>query len=200
MCSPRTICDMPPPFFDNEESLQVYSRSASSTPCCGLSPNIVVIKLHTTVVIPNYELYYSAPIDAFEPPYHALADGSLVATPFISDVRDANLLLVLLSAAAAFFLINTLSCISFLRRGNIKNKILLYLLLASQVLGVPAMGVLLATYFDQFTNCSTYAPFPPHYSKSLIASMKDQYCRQGLHGHLTQPLGRPHAASRWVGI
>ena len=146
---------MPPPFFDNEESLQVYSRSASSTPCCGDSPNIVVIKLHTTVVIPNYELYYSAPIDAFEPPYHALADGSLVATPFITDVRDANLLLVLLSAAAAFFLINTFSCISFLRRGNIKNKILLYLLLTSQALGIPAMIVLLATYFDQFTNCST---------------------------------------------
>lgn len=148
---------MPPPFFSNEAPLQVHSRSASSSTCCGLLPDIVVIKLHTTVVIPDYNLYYTTPIDSFEPPYHALADGSLIATPFIADLRNANLVLVLLSAAAAFFAINTLWAITFLRRGNIKNKTLLYALLTSQVVGIPAMISLVATYFDQFANCNTYA-------------------------------------------
>lgn len=156
----ESIHDMPPPFVGNEASFEVYSRaSSSSSSCCGSSPNIVVIKLHTTVVIPNYDLYYSAPIDAFNPPYHALADGSLVATPFITDVRGANLLLVLLSAAATFFFINTFWAASFLRKGNIKNKTLLYFLLASQALGVAAMGSLLATYFDQFANCNMISSF-----------------------------------------
>lgn len=162
---------MPPPNLSNEMSMPVHLHSAFSTICCGSSPNIVVLKLHTTVVIPNYNLFYTAPIESFEPPYHALADGSLIATPFIADLRGANLLLILLSAAAMFFTMNTFTAVSFLRRGKIKNKSLLYLLLVSQVLGIPAMISLMVTFFDQFANCNTYESSYPFASSVLLMTI-----------------------------
>ena len=116
--------------------------------------DVVIVDLRTKVVIPDYSMYYNGPIQSFVPPYHALSDGSLVATPFITDVRGANLLLAVTSAAAMFFVINSLTVTQFLRRRRIRRMFLYYLLLASQVLGVVAMLTLMSTFFDQFTSCT----------------------------------------------
>ncbi|KIP12582.1 hypothetical protein PHLGIDRAFT_262280 [Phlebiopsis gigantea 11061_1 CR5-6] len=117
--------------------------------------NVVIVDLHTTVVIPDFHLYYGdQSIQSFQPPYHALGDGSLVATPFIVDVRGANLLLVIFSALAMFFILNTITAIQFLRRWTVKRMSLFYVLFVSQLLGAVGMLAPLVTYFDQFASCN----------------------------------------------
>ena len=116
---------------------------------------MVLVDLHTTIVIPNFDLYYSGhPIQSFQPSYHALGDGSLVATPFIVDVRSANILLALFSALAMFFVMNTLSAAEFFRTVKIKRMGLFYVLLFSQLLGAVGMLTPMVTYFDQFVSCT----------------------------------------------
>lgn len=119
------------------------------------SPNVVLVDLHTTIVIPDFDLYYNGrPIQSFQPSYHALGDGSLVATPFIVDVRSANILLALFSALAMFFVMNTVSAAYFVRIGKVKRMGLFYVLFSSQLLGTIAMLTPIITYFDQFVSCT----------------------------------------------
>lgn len=142
--SPTTEADDP--------ALHVLAAQTSSAP----SPDaqVVLLDLHTTVVIPDFHRYYSGSIETFHPPYHALSDGSLIATPFIRDSGTANVLLAVLSASAMFFIMNTISAGQFLRRGRVKNMGLFYLLFVSQILGAVAMLTLMATFFDQFSRCT----------------------------------------------
>ena len=77
-----------------------------------------------------------------------------MATPFIVDVRGANLLLVIFSALAMFFILNTITAIQFLRRWTVKRMSLFYVLFVSQLLGAVGMLAPLVTYFDQFASCN----------------------------------------------
>ena len=142
------------PFSQSLERLDDDDTTFPVLPVTQPIANAVIVDLRTSVLIPDFSLYYNGPIQSFVPPYHALSDGSLVATPFISDVRSANLVLVLLSASVMFFFINLCTAIQYLRRTRIRKMALFYLLLASQLLGVTAMLALMSTYFDQFTNCN----------------------------------------------
>lgn len=117
------------------------------------TPNAVVVDLHTDIVIPNYDMYYSVPIRSFRPSYVALADGSLVASPLIEDVRSANVYLTVVSALGAFFLMNSFTAAQFIRRGKIKKKGLLYVLFVAQVLGVVAMLARMEPFYDQYASC-----------------------------------------------
>ncbi|PSR85857.1 hypothetical protein PHLCEN_2v5333 [Hermanssonia centrifuga] len=125
-----------------------------SSACCSSTPNIVVLDLHTTIVIPNYSLFYSTPIASFLPDYRALADGSLVAPPLISDIESANVHLALMSALAMFFIITTLTSIRYIRRGKFKKKILFYILFASQLLGLVSIVALIIPFFNSFVSCT----------------------------------------------
>ncbi len=137
----------------------VIPVNAVSSACCSSTPNIVVLDLHTTIVIPNYSLFYSTPIASFLPDYRALADGSLVAPPLISDIESANVHLALMSALAMFFIITTLTSIRYLRRGKFKKKILFYILFASQLLGLVSIVALIIPFFNSFVSCTAYVSF-----------------------------------------
>ena len=133
--------------------LQGDLASAQALPAL---PTAVVIDLHTSVVIPDYHLYYAGPISTFHPEYHALGDGSLVAPPLIADLRSANVQLSLMSALAMFFLVTTMLSIQYLRRGKIKKKILFYIFSASQALGLASIITIIVPFFNQFVSCTRY--------------------------------------------
>lgn len=138
--------------FTDVASVQSFSTTPSQSQP---TSNAVLIELRATVLIPDYTLYYKGPLQSFVPRYHALADGSLVATPFITDVRGANVVLALLGVSVMFFTVNTCTVIQYLRRSRIRKMFLFYLLLSSQVLGATAMLTQMSTFFDQFANCAT---------------------------------------------
>ena len=129
------------------------AQSSTSTRSPNPGPNILEIDLHTTVIIPDFHRFYSGNISSFRPSYHALADGSLVASPLISDIRSANIQLASTSAIAAFFFLTSWLAARYVRRGKIKRKGLFYALLVSQLLGLGAMVIMLVPYFDQFISC-----------------------------------------------
>jgi hypothetical protein len=141
--------------FENFTEI-AFAQSFSTTPSQSHpTSNAVLIELHTTVLIPDYALYYKGSLQSFVPQYHALADGSLVATPFITDVRSANVLLAVLGVSTMFFIVNTCTAIQYLRRNRIRKMFLFYFLLASQVLGTTATLAQMSTFFDQFAHCTT---------------------------------------------
>lgn len=147
--SPTNSSVVPPTQVPRLQAIQPLAASTPSTS----TPDAVLLDLHTTIVIPDYYLYYHAPISSFHPTYHALADGSLVATPFIADMRSANIHLACISAITMFFLVTTLTTAQYIRRGKIKKKGLFWFLLFSQLLGMIAMLSMIVPFFDQFVGC-----------------------------------------------
>ncbi|KAJ3554697.1 hypothetical protein NM688_g2969 [Phlebia brevispora] len=141
--------------FPRSQSVSIEDDFVSASSCCQPTPTAVVLDIHTRLVIPNYHLYYSAPIASFRPDYHALSDGSLVATPLIVDIRSANIELSLTSALGMFFLITTVISIQYLWKGKIKKKVLFYILTASQVLGLVTSVMLIIPFFNQFISCTS---------------------------------------------
>ncbi|KAI0704932.1 hypothetical protein BC835DRAFT_1410268 [Cytidiella melzeri] len=144
------------PADSTSAAISFVTPSPTSTPSfdSSTSPNIVELHLHTTILIPDFSRYYKGDIRNFHPNYHALADGSLVATPFISDLRSANLQLAYVSAFIAFFCITSWSAIQYIRRGKVKRKGLFYALLASQILGLGASVIVIVPFFNQFISCA----------------------------------------------
>ncbi|KIK71146.1 hypothetical protein GYMLUDRAFT_66353 [Collybiopsis luxurians FD-317 M1] len=97
-------------------------------------PTTVVVKLETTLLIPNYPLYYPTPVADFSPNYLALPDGSLVTAPYRSDLIQANAVLLLLSILSTIFLRNVFVSGNYIRRIKVRQKILFFCLFASQVM------------------------------------------------------------------
>ncbi|KII93201.1 hypothetical protein PLICRDRAFT_35385 [Plicaturopsis crispa FD-325 SS-3] len=116
-------------------------------------PNQVDIQLSTTINIPNYTRYYHQPIESFRPTYVALQDGSLVAPPFLVDMRNASIHLAITGAMLLVFARNTVVSAEYIRRAKVKRKTLFYLLFVSQFLGVVSSIPTIVGYFDQSTNC-----------------------------------------------
>lgn len=152
--TPSPTATSPP--HSQDAVLHNVVSSSTSSPCCRSTPNAVLLDLHTTLVIPDYHLYYSGPISAFHPDYHALGDGSLVATPLIADIRSANVQLGLMSALAMFFLVSTMVSLQYLRRGKVKRKLLFYLFFISQVSGLASIVTIIIPSFNQFVSCTRY--------------------------------------------
>ncbi|CAL1696081.1 unnamed protein product [Somion occarium] len=118
------------------------------------TPNVVIIKLATTIEIPDYNRFYSSAINSFRPTYSALPDGSLVTPPLISDIRTANSWLLVYATIGTFCLLNTITSFRYVRKGQVKNKFLFYLLLCSQILGLAAIIPMIIPYFSQSVSCT----------------------------------------------
>ncbi|KZT06840.1 uncharacterized protein LAESUDRAFT_139295 [Laetiporus sulphureus 93-53] len=131
-------------------SARVVSVSALPEP----SANAVYINLHADLVVSPYSRYCDAPMASFTPSYVPLNDGSLVTETYIAGLKVHKAWMLVAGALCAYFLRNTLTALSFLRRSRVKDKTLFYLLLASQFLGL--MGAMAATIgdFDQSLDCT----------------------------------------------
>lgn len=117
------------------------------------SPTQVLVEISTSVLIQNYYSYYDGPIELFKPHYHALADGSLVSFPLTSDIRIAQVIAIVCGALCAFFIINIFTVLRYIRWGKVKNKLLFYILLASQVAGPFGIIPNYVGFFYQSADC-----------------------------------------------
>jgi hypothetical protein len=90
------------------------------TPAPSASTTEVVVKLTTTLLIPDYPLYYNTPIADFNPNYEAYPDGSLIAAPYRSDSEQANEALLLLSVLITIFLRNVFVSGNYIRRVKVR--------------------------------------------------------------------------------
>lgn len=118
-------------------------------------PNTLVVQLSTTVVIPNFDLIYApTPIQSFYPTYTALADGSLLTTPYNQDLADANLSLFVMGILAMIFARNIFVSGDYIRRGKVKKKTLFHVLFISQMLAPIAFVPIVLSYYTQHINCT----------------------------------------------
>ncbi|KAI0079570.1 hypothetical protein K474DRAFT_1617326 [Panus rudis PR-1116 ss-1] len=156
---PSATTSRPPAFLEDGPKSTSSSGlgSTTSTPTACITPNIVVVDLSTTIEIPDYRRFYQAPIQSFQPTYTALPDGSLVSPPLLSDISRGSGWLLMLTAIATLFLINTLTSARYIRKGHVKNKALFYLLLCSQILGVLGSIPMIVSFFDSSVNCTVAA-------------------------------------------
>jgi hypothetical protein len=142
----------PSPTIPPSQPHRIQPR-VTPTPTC-YTPNQVIIELSTTVVIQDFQRFYSSNISSFTPTYFATADGSLITPALTNDLRAASIDLLFTAALAMLFLRNIAVAIDYLRRGKNRNKILLYLLFASQALAPAAFVPLLLSFFNQYVNCT----------------------------------------------
>lgn len=138
-----------------------YQSVIYPTPSCSNTPNIVEIAIHTTVTISDYSSFYSTPIDAFEPAYQVLGDGSLVTPVVTDDVRHTIAWVFTLGLLIMFFLNNIVVTLNFIQRVKIKKKKLFYVLLASQCLGLVGIFPELWSHFDDTMDCTTQVVLCP---------------------------------------
>ncbi|KAF9475613.1 hypothetical protein BDN70DRAFT_883492 [Pholiota conissans] len=118
-------------------------------------PNKLVVQLSTTIVIPDFNTFYApASIEAFVPIYYTLPDGSLLTEPFNSDLRDANVGLLIMGALTMVFARNIFVSGDYIRRGKVKKKMLFYVLFLSQILAPVSLAPIILTYFSQKISCN----------------------------------------------
>ncbi|KAF9452631.1 hypothetical protein P691DRAFT_803749 [Macrolepiota fuliginosa MF-IS2] len=146
---------LPPTATTGPASPTMHHLQPRATPpptCC--SPNQVIIELSTTVVIKDYQRFYSADINSFSPTYFTTDDGSLITPALTADLWNSNINLLLTAALAVLFLRNIAVAMDYLRRGKMKNKTLFYLLLTSQALAPASAIPSLFSFFNQYINCT----------------------------------------------
>lgn len=126
----------------------------TSTDC---PPNTLVVKLSTTLIIPDYSRFFApTDIQTFLPTYTALADGSLLTPPFNRDIADSNLSLLVTGALAIVFARNIIVSGDYVRRGKVKKRFLFYVLFLSQILSPIAFVPVILSYFSQTLHCTAY--------------------------------------------
>ncbi|KAK0198708.1 hypothetical protein F5146DRAFT_1020728 [Armillaria mellea] len=138
----------PPP----SGSRALLPRITAASSCC--TPNEVVIALTTTLIIPDYARYYDAPIAQFTPSYRALGDGSLVSQPLIDDLHLSFVGTLVAGMLTALFTRNVFVSGDYMRRAQVKNKILFYTLFVSQVLGAFTLVPFIISEFDSAFECT----------------------------------------------
>ncbi|KDR85136.1 hypothetical protein GALMADRAFT_233779 [Galerina marginata CBS 339.88] len=125
------------------------------SPTSSCPPNTLIVQLSTTLVIPDFNLFYApSAIDSFFPTYTALADGSLITPPFNQDQLDANLSLLVTGALAMVFARNIVVSGDYIRRGKVKKKTLFHVLFLSQILAPVAFIPIIMSYFSQRMHCT----------------------------------------------
>ncbi|KAH8835146.1 hypothetical protein DL96DRAFT_27223 [Flagelloscypha sp. PMI_526] len=128
----------------------------------GCVPTKVVIQLATQVVIPNYSRdFASIPLQDFKPSYLAMDDGSLLATPLISDFQGALLSLIILSVLLALFLRNVVVAgyYYFSRSKIIHDRRLFLALFLSQLVSPAGILPTMVSYFDRSGDCTVILRF-----------------------------------------
>lgn len=117
-------------------------------------PNEVVVELTTTLLIPDYSRYYDTPIRQFQPSYTTLLDGSLVTKPFMDDLTNANINLLVTGILTMLFARNLFVSGDYIRRAKVKSKGLFYLLFASQLAASVSLIPIVVSSFVPSTNCT----------------------------------------------
>lgn len=140
----------------------VYALVTSATSSTSEShPQVVIIDLNTSVIIPDFTRFYHTNPASFEPVYYALADGSLVAPPFLSDLRHTNISLVILTFLLTVFARNIWVSATFLWGRTVRKKSLLYTVFVSQLLAPLALIPLLVAHFQRLINCEASVKISP---------------------------------------
>ncbi|KAF9240911.1 hypothetical protein BU15DRAFT_17163, partial [Melanogaster broomeanus] len=118
-------------------------------------PEGVVIEFSTLVTIPDFSMFYPGiPSESFQPIYYALDDGSLIASPLVDDLRVNNMVLIITGCLLTVFLRNIWKAATYIRRGKVKKKGLLYAVLVSQLFGPVALIATITAQFSRSVNCS----------------------------------------------
>lgn len=134
----------------------LFPRQADGS--CLVTPNEVLLRISTTVLIPDYSSFYTAtPIRQFRMDYTPFPDGSLVASPYISEVRRGDWTLLFSGMMLMLFIGTSIVAADYIRRVKVKHKALFYELLVSQLCGVVAFLITAATVLASSINCRRYA-------------------------------------------
>ncbi|KAJ7597174.1 hypothetical protein C8J56DRAFT_919412 [Mycena floridula] len=116
--------------------------------------NQVVVQLSTSVLIPDYHRFYDTPVNDFQgPTYIPLADGSLITSVLVSDLRSAKLTLLVTGVLTMLFARNIFVSGDYLRRAKLKKKTLFRVLFVSQLLAVVAFIPDIMSEFNAFVDC-----------------------------------------------
>ncbi|KAL5534455.1 hypothetical protein ACEPAG_917 [Sanghuangporus baumii] len=121
---------------------------------CSVAPNEVLLRISTTVLIPDYSSFYTAtPISQFRMDYTPFPDGSLIAPPYISEIRRGDWTLLFSGMMLMLFIATSVVAADYIRRVKVKHKVLFYELLISQLCGVVAFAITAATILASNINC-----------------------------------------------
>lgn len=128
----------------------------------------LVFNLNTLITIPDFTRFYHSDPASFEPIYYALSDGSLVAPPFLSDIRASNVSLIIIAFLLTVFARNICISATFILCGKVRKKCLLYTVFVSQLLALPVLIPLLAAQFQRVISCKASVKLLPHCFNVLL--------------------------------
>jgi hypothetical protein len=114
----------------------------------------IIFPLERSIRITQFPTPLPNPLQNYRPLYAALPDGSLLTPVYSADLDSANSRLFGIGALLTLGAINVWTCVSYIKRGRVKDKTLFYLLLASQVLLPTCFGALLAPFFLDDADCA----------------------------------------------
>jgi hypothetical protein len=114
----------------------------------------IIFPLEMSIRIDQFPTPPPNPLQNYRPIYTALPDGSLLTPVYSADLYSANSRLFGIGALLTLGAINVWTCVSYIKRGRVKDKTLFYLLLASQILLPTCFGALLAPFFLDNVNCT----------------------------------------------
>lgn len=117
-------------------------------------PIEVVVQLTTTLLIPDYPLYYNTPISEFNPNYEAFPDGSLIAAPYRSDLEQASAELLMLSILITIFLRNVFVSGNYIRRVKVRRKILFRTMFITQAIAFVGLIPQIISFLGSHLNCT----------------------------------------------
>ncbi|KIM28427.1 hypothetical protein M408DRAFT_329488 [Serendipita vermifera MAFF 305830] len=142
-------------------STATITDAFASVASSGSSPRVgggdlpfIIFPLDRNLRISQFPTPRPEPLQAYRPQYTTLADGSLLTAVYKADLFSANSRLFGVGALLTLGAINVWTCVSYIRRGRVKDKTLFYLLLASQVLLPLCFSALLAPFFLDNVDCT----------------------------------------------
>ncbi|KAG0709010.1 hypothetical protein DFH29DRAFT_1036413 [Suillus ampliporus] len=145
---------MPPPMDIPPPRPPPFQGIVSSVPFPTGTPQLVVLELNTLVTISDFpRFYHTAPVASFQPSYHTIGDGSLIAPPLYDDLCATYLSLIMVAALLSVFARNISVSAAFIWSDKVRKKSLLYTVFFSQLLGPPALLPLLIAQFHPNIDC-----------------------------------------------
>ncbi|KAG8844588.1 hypothetical protein FRB91_002521, partial [Serendipita sp. 411] len=129
------------------------SLGGSAQPAESSSP-FIIFPLERNVRVSQFPVPPPNPLESYRPLYTTLEDGSLITSVYKADLFSANSRLFGVGALLTLGAVNVWTCVSYIRRGKVKDKTLFYLLLASQVLLPICFSALLSPFFLSNVDCT----------------------------------------------
>lgn len=144
---------------------------------CSSTPNAVLLKIQTDILISDYSNFYTTPIDQFTMSYTNFPDGSLVATPLLEEAKREDQLLLFTGMMLMFFSINTIISIDYTRRGRVRFKGLFYALILSQIFAVVYFTLLAIQILDDNPDCERLS-----FASSILGELSSALLLSGILG------------------